>query len=75
MCIRRLATCILSYGWVCEALYTTTRSKYRAKSSGDIGHPYFTPIVVRKGVLPPGTIPLVFTNTLRMVSKILQSRP
>ena len=74
-CSVRWVTLTASRLLVCVYMYSTTRSKYKPKSSGDMGHPCLTPVVVRNGCSPPGTYPQVSTNTQRIVSSMHASTP
>ena len=53
----------------------TTRLKNNAESSGDIGHPWRTPIIVVKSVVPQATCPYVLVYIRLIVSTMSELTP
>ena len=53
----------------------TTQSKNKAKNSGDIGHPWRTPIIVVKSLVPPATCPYVLVYMRLIVSTMFELIP
>ena len=53
---------------VLSLMNCTTRSKNNANNSEDIGHPWRTPIIVVKSLVPPATCPYVFVYIRLIVS-------